>query len=108
MCTSTQLAKPLAPEDIETETYVVVLHTIEEILRGCCDDTLAPLEITRIAFTPYRAAEVFRVEAVCLPFVLVRNPSRQSQVIDIRRHHLAAVSSAFGRRVFKSMRPELA
>jgi hypothetical protein len=94
------LAKALAPEEIRAGDFVIVLHEIVEWPSWiwCDDATLGSREeVVRVCVTPRDAAAPLEVCSVCLPFVLVREPCRRERIVDIRRHRLARLDSAFAR-----------
>jgi hypothetical protein len=94
------LAKALAPEEIRAGDFVAVLHEIVEWPSWfwCDDATLGPREeVVRMCVTPRDVAAPLEVCAVCLPFVLIREPCRRERIVDIRRQRLARLDAAFAR-----------
>jgi hypothetical protein len=99
-------ARPLAPEDIRPGQFVALLNVTAEYLPWYYleeprFDTPRPMRLTWLPDD----VEPMRVSAVCLPYVLVRTVQRKHEVLDLRRHKLARVSSRFARAAFKSMKP---
>jgi hypothetical protein len=101
------LAKALAPEEIRAGDFVAVLHEIVEWPSWfwCDDATLGPREeVVRMCTTPREVAAPLKVRAVCLPFVLVREPNRRQHTIDVRRHRLARLDATFARAARRACR----
>lgn len=96
-CEST-VAKPLAPEEIRKHDDVAVLHVTYEFptFLWCTDAATVPMEQpVRISFVPLEVGTVYRVESVCLPFVLVSTADGRQLSLDVRRHRLARLDGQY-------------
>jgi hypothetical protein len=92
------LARALAPEEICPGDDVVVLYEVCELpsYMWCGDAALLPRdEVVRIRITPTTEPLPLRVRAVCLPFVLVRQPCGRQHTLDVRRCRLARLNRGF-------------
>lgn len=92
------LAHSLAPEDIRPGDHVAVLHEVWEYPSWywCDDSSLADrAEVVRVCYTPREESAPLAVRAVCLPFVLVREPCGRERTLDVRRCRLARLDCAF-------------
>ncbi len=81
--TPIDLATTLAPEDIRTGAYVAIARLCVEYPSFLwCDGvpSLAADEPVRIEWLPPSGGMPLRVEAVCLPFVLVRSPDGERRL----------------------------
>ena len=101
------LAKTLAPEDIRPGDFVTRLNEVAELPSFFwCGD--APLDSSeepiRMQFIPESSGLPLKVKAVCLPFVLVREPSGERQTLDIRRSRLARLDRAYAQDAWKAHR----
>jgi hypothetical protein len=93
------LAQTLAPEDIRRGDYVAVLHEVYEYPTWFwCDGAFAQTrdEAVRVRFTPHDDAAPMKVQAVSLPFVLVKQPCGRRRTIDVRRRPLARLAGSYG------------
>ena len=101
------LAKALAPEEIRPGDFVAVLYQMYELpsYMWCADASLLPRdELVRIRMTPTEDPTPLKVSAVCLPFVLVREPCGRERGVDIRRQRLARLDKQFARAIRKACR----
>jgi hypothetical protein len=102
--TQTPIAKPVAPEDLRPETYVSVMSITIELL--WCDEG-APWSrpgLIRTTWLPGAdAGTPLRVVSICLPFVLVEQPTGAHQTLDVRRFRFAQLTGEFGRKAFKRL-----
>jgi hypothetical protein len=111
-CKSTEaaeatLAKPLAPEDIRQGDFVTPLWVIAEIpsFWWRCDSWSLPIEEpVRIRFLPNYEGVPLKVRSVCVPFVLVKAPSGEQKVLDLRSCQLAKLDSAHATRAWKAIK----
>ena len=111
-CKSTEaaeatLAKPLAPEDIRQGDFVTPLWVIAEIpsFWWRCDSWSLPIEEpVRIRFLPNYEGVPLKVRSVCVPFVLVKAPSGEQKVLDLRSCQLAKLDSAHAVRAWKALK----
>jgi hypothetical protein len=101
------LARALAPEDILPGDYVAVLHEVYEYPTWFwCDDGfgLPRDEAVWVRFRPHDDAAVMKVLAVCLPFVLVREPCGRRRTMDVRRRPLARLAKSYGGAAWRAYR----
>jgi hypothetical protein len=101
------LAKALAPEEIYQGDYVTPLSTTYEIpsFWWCAESWRLPLEEpVRVRYMSSCDGVPLRVQSVCLPFVLAKNPNGQSVTIDVRRCQLARLDREFAKRAWKCIK----
>jgi len=100
------LAATLAPEDIRPGAYIAIARMSCEYPSFLwCDSSFLPADQpVRIEWFPPDAGTPLRVEAVCLPFVLVKSPTGDHQTLDARRVRLVRLSDAYGRRAWKRLK----
>jgi hypothetical protein len=99
------LARALPPEDIRRGDYVALLYEVFEYPSWfwCDDSALLPREeVVRIRYTPRDEAAPLKVRAVCLPFVLVREPSGRERTLDVRRVRLARLDREYAAAAWKA------
>jgi len=104
---STSLASCLAPEDITKGDYVAVLSQTQEFpsFLWCCDTAIRQAEDpVRINLESVADGSPLRVMAICLPFVLVREPSRNCRTIDVRMTRLARLDRGYAKAVIRLAR----
>ncbi|MEO1237658.1 MAG: hypothetical protein AAFX76_12800 [Planctomycetota bacterium] len=97
-------ARPVAPEDLRVGDGVTVSQATTQLL--ATDDPPPGDDRHRILtarYIPGDAGQPLRVEAVCLPFVLVSGPDKACRTLDLRRHHLARLDDAYTRRAFRRL-----
>ena len=96
------MARSLAPEDIEAGMYVMTLHTQHQHLlmrdNVAGDDELYTQQIVRRPCEPELPRKVV---GVCLPFIVVRNHARKTEMLDTRCIRLARVDEQFARVALK-------
>lgn len=98
------ISKPVAPEDLKTETYVAALSMLIEHL-PCEESPWKRPEPVRTVWLPTENAGVpLRVVEVCLPFVLVEQPDGKHQTLDTRRYRLARLSERYAKKAVKRLR----
>ena len=95
----------IGPEDVREGDFVTVTHITYEFFDYCDTATTRKIAIQRATAMHYDAGQPMKVVGVCLPFVLVKHPDQRCCALDMRRHSLARLSEAFGRRAFKAMKP---
>ncbi len=95
------LTRPIAPEDLRVGDYVGVLTYVLQS-EPCCPDDWMFGRVVEAARTPvYLPTPVVgRVRALCLPFVLVRSPSKGRRLLDVRLVTFGRLDAEFGRAVF--------
>jgi hypothetical protein len=101
-----KISKPVAPEDLQPEMYVAALTMMIELLpRGCDEPEWKKPEVVRTVWLPVEDVGVpLRVVEVCLPFVLVEQPSGKHQTLDTRRYRLARLSDQYAKKACKKLR----
>jgi len=99
------VATPLAPEDIRRDQYVAVLDELHQFLPLRCVDEpdLHPPKPLSARFLPFYV-EPLTVIDVCLPFVAVRCPEGCVTMLDVRRCRLGRLRGRFARRVLRQSR----
>ena len=101
------LAKALAPEEIRPGEFVSMLHEIVELpsFLWTADASVLPVdEPIRIRYVPEGGGIPMKVEAVCLPFVLVKLPVGGQQALDVRQCRLARLDRTYARTTWKMYR----
>ena len=99
------LARTLAPEDIRPGDYVTPLCMLAEVPSywWCADEWSLPRDRpVYIRYITNCDGAPLRVKSVCLPFVLVKQPSGQSLTIDLRKCRLARLERQYARRAWKA------
>ncbi len=104
-------ARTLAPEDVRPGMYVAVLrekhdHTCEV---EWSDQYMIGRKSVRFRCVDIPEAgenQPALVEAVCVPFVLVRDPSGKSRSLDLRRVDLARLKRSFAQFAFARLKSE--
>jgi hypothetical protein len=94
----TTLASTVAPEDLQLGDYVTLLNIICELpsYLWCADaTTLSIEEPVRIRLIPASAGKPLKVQAICLPFVLVKKPSGKQRTLDLRQCRLARLDKTY-------------
>lgn len=92
------MARSLAPEDILPGTYVMVLLEQRDLLHPAnpVEGDLSPV-VSRVLMRPYETALPRMVLEVNLPFVVVKNHERKTEMLDMRGVRLVKVSKRFAR-----------
>lgn len=123
------LAQAIAPEDIREGDFLAVLSEVDEVLPfGAlfdCSPFNQPrsLEPVRVQWLPCGESVPLKVEAVCLPWVLVKapmsaaarmfgwlhagastTPTTMLRTLDVRRYRLARLTPDYGKRVYKLLK----
>jgi len=103
---STGASTAVAPEDLSHGCYIAVLHVIAEHIPFASgaeffEKHSEPIKIRWLAGP---GSPPMKVIDICLPFVLVRQPNGKIRTLDVRRHRLARLSEAYGRRAFRAFR----
>ena len=104
---ATDAVRPLAPEEIRTGDYVVILRETIEYPIGLlyCEPLLSDANAKlRVTMIPGSGGLPRRTEATYLPYVLTRRPDGQSETLDVRRHQLARVRKRTARAVWRALR----
>jgi hypothetical protein len=99
------LASTVAPEDLQTGDFVTLLHFVCELpsYLWCADATTMPIdEPVRIQLIPASAGQPLKVQAICLPFVLVKRPSGKQRTLDVRQCRLARLDPTYATAAWKA------
>ncbi len=97
-------SRSIGPEDIKAGDYVTIAHTTYELVPDECGSFQRELEPRRITIMSWEAGKPLKVVDVCLPFVLAKDPKGTHVTIDLRRHQLARLDDAFGKKAYKAIR----
>jgi len=101
------LAQTLAPEEIRPGDFVAILHEVCELpsYMWCGDAALLPRdELVRIRLMPSAEAVPLKVRAVCLPFVLAKEPAGRRRTLDVRRCRLARLDWTYAKEAWSAYR----
>ena len=94
------LCRTLAPEEIQPGQHVALLHIVRQYLPYASifdDPCLSPKSVSpkQVRWLPRGDNPPLRVRAVCLPFVLVEQPSGDVRTLDVRRCQLARLKATY-------------
>ncbi len=96
-------SRVIGPEDVRRGDYVTVTHTLYEFIQDTCASTpRQEIPVSRVTVMSDDAGRAMKVVAVCLPFVLVEDTHGKRDSLDLRRHRVARLTNAFGRKAFKA------
>jgi hypothetical protein len=107
----TTLAKALAPEDIRPGDFVTPLFTVAEMPSFWWDSSVWSLphdQPVRVRMTYNCDGMPMRVKAVCLPFVLTKNPAGEESTFDLRKCQVARLNNGFAKRAWKAYKKKSA
>lgn len=98
MSTNLIMARSLAPEDILPGTYIMVLREQRELLHPVNpnEGDVSPM-VTKVSMRPNETSLPRLVLDVNLPFVVVKNFERKTEMLDIRGVELVRVTKRFAR-----------
>ena len=100
------MTKVLAPDDIRTGDYVVVLSVVHESFPMLYEDGLdahsRSLKV-RTTSAPEGQPSVLRVAGVCVPLVLVAEANGKPRLLDTRREQLGRLNETFGELAFEQL-----
>jgi len=100
--------QPIAPEDISIGVHIIVLHQMHEYPSfywcGVDATVLAPDQPVRITWLPF-TPEPLRVRSICLPYILVKTPDGDRELLDVRRASLALIPEPLGRTIYAQLKP---
>ncbi len=103
MDTKTKPSRVIGPEDVRRGDYVTVTHTLYEYISDLCAATPGQeVPITRVTVMSDDAGKANKIVEVCLPFVLVKDANGKLDSLDLRRHRVARLTKAYGRRAFSA------
>ncbi len=101
MDTKTKPSRVIGPEDVRCGDYVTVTHTLYEYIQDPCSSTPGhEIPIARVTVMSDDAGKAKKIVEVCLPFVLVKDATGKLDSLDLRRHRIARLTKAYGRRAF--------
>lgn len=110
--TENTLVKVLAPEDIQVGDVVAVLYASREV-RQLEWNWIPNAKAMRVSHIPCDGGTPQRVEAICLPFVLVKHPNGHVRSLDVRICQIARLSPSYAdiawrahKRRFRQRRPD--
>ncbi len=102
MDTNMMMARSLAPEDISVGMYVATLHVQLQFLmyreNPAGDDELYTYPVVRRS---HETELPRKVVGICLPYVVVRNHDRKTEMLDTRSVRLAWVDTQFAKAALK-------
>ena len=104
------IASTVGPEDLRCGDYVAVLSQIVEVPSFMWDGALPSErdELVRVRRVPTDDRAPLKIEAICLPFVFVKQPDGTFETIDVRLVTLARLQKSYAKTVWKSLRPAAA
>jgi hypothetical protein len=104
------LAASVAPEDLKLGEYVAILNEVIELPSFLWLDSPATTreEPVRIRRIPPSSGVPYKVKAICLPFVFVKDPNGRAETIDVRRAQLARLNDHYAEVVWRSLRKQTA
>jgi hypothetical protein len=102
------LARPLGAEDVRRGQYVSVLDEFQEwpsFLWNSCEVGNDPSQnaLVRVRVKSPRAGIPLKVRSICLPFIQVQSPDRQTEVLDLRKVQLVLLTDDYAKGVLKGM-----
>jgi hypothetical protein len=103
--TAATLAKSLAPEEVCVGDFVAPLYITTQwpsFYWGCNLWNVPPDELMRIRSIPSQEDTPYKVQSVCVPFVLVKTATGESKTLDLRTCQLARLDAAFARQAWKA------
>ena len=100
------VAALVAPEDLCRGDFVAVLSEVVELPSFLWTETLSSGrdELIRVHRLPTEDRVPLKVEAICLPFIFVKLPSRQFQTIDVRLAKLVRLEKGYAQTVWKALK----
>ena len=98
-----EMARPVAPEDIQPGEFVSVLHVVWECPPLPWDRPDGSGKPLRVLMLPRNDCAPMQVIDICLPQLLVKTAHGKRRLIDVRKYRLARVPEPFGRRVFEEI-----
>ena len=104
MVLESDMTRHVSPEDLRVDDYVTISRQTHELLFGSvCEEGWRRPRIERVTVRCDEAGYPLRIVRLCLPFVLVTDPSGSHRVLDVRCHELAKLSPRFGKKAFKCL-----
>jgi hypothetical protein len=103
MTENIELARSVAPEDLKPGDVIAVLSAAQELVPyGGCEQHFQPRPVVHTVWMS-GDGHPLRVEAMCLPFVLVSTPSGEHTTLDVRRCVLVRLSECYAAEAFKRL-----
>jgi len=99
--TAPSATRSVAAEDLRPGDYLALTHATYQLVPEGPAGWGADLDPQTIRMIPNEAGEAFRVLAVCLPFVLTRSSAGFDRTLDLRRHEVRRLDTAFGKQAFR-------
>ena len=100
------VARSIAPEDLEPGDAIAVLSAAQELVPyGGCEQHYQPKPAVHTVWM-CGDGHPLRVEAICLPFVLVSTPGGDHTTLDVRRCALVRLSDRYAAEAFKRLASE--
>jgi len=109
MTHETQVAKPVAAEDLRCGDVVTVLNEISELPSYLwCGDAqmLSPHEPVRVLWRGGGGGIPLKVKAICLPFVLVKSPAGCHGTLDVRESQLVRLRTDYASTAWQALRKQ--
>ncbi|MEZ6063430.1 MAG: hypothetical protein R3C19_24040 [Planctomycetaceae bacterium] len=100
-------AKPTSAEDVRVGSYVTVLRSACELpsfFWGADVGAFPPELPIRYQHIPCNSGTPLKVKAVCVPFVLVRDPNGNHLTLDLRRSEVATLSDDYAKLTWQNLR----
>lgn len=103
--TTLRLAKSVGLEDLRVGDYVTFLQVSYQYPSFLwCDSSQPQNEPVQITFLPFRAGVPLKIKAICLPFLVVAEPNKRSNTIDVRQCRLARLDDDYARAAWKALK----
>ena len=99
-----ELAKTLAGEDVRCGDVVAILDVILEFPSFLWDDdphVLPPQEPVYVRWRSAHTGKPLKVEAICLPYILVKTPKGRHKTLDLRQCRLVRLSDGYAKKAWK-------
>ena len=105
---TTSVAASVAPEDLRCGDFVGILSEVLEFPSFYwCDSVSSERdELVRVRYIPKHGGTPLKIKAICLPFVYVKSPGGQLQVIDVRQVQLVRLTRRYGKAVWKDLQQQ--
>ncbi len=100
------VVRQVRADDVCVGDYVVVMHESYDFVSMACFSDADSTKVERVTVLPNETKPPVRIEAVCVPFLMVKAVGGKRTMVDMRRVQLGQVSSRFGRSVFAALRPK--
>ncbi len=104
--TGISVVRQVRADDVCVGDYVVVMHESYDFVSMSCFSDTDSMKVERVTVLPNQTKSPVRIEAVCVPFLMVKAVGGKRTMVDMRRVQLAQVSGRFGQAVFAAMQPK--